>query len=62
MRRVRIAHNAFLSCAADAQHYCPDVRLGGGRMITCLSESRDVISRDCKHALREVSDQLSIRR
>ena len=37
-------------CADDAQKFCANVPPGGGRILACLKEHRDVVSDQCKQA------------
>jgi hypothetical protein len=36
-----------LACKDDFAKYCPGVKPGGGRIITCLSKQKDSLSPDC---------------
>jgi hypothetical protein len=42
-------------CAADVQRFCANVAPGGGRIIACLREHRDVVSDQCKQAAAKVA-------
>jgi hypothetical protein len=41
------------ACGEDFRAYCPDVRLGGGRGLACLTENEQRLSPSCKGALAE---------
>lgn len=42
-------------CTQDAQQYCANVPPGGGRVIACLKDHRDVLSERCKQAAAKVA-------
>jgi hypothetical protein len=42
-------------CAGDVQRFCANVAPGGGRIIACLREHRDVVSDQCKQAAAKVA-------
>lgn len=42
-------------CAGDVQRFCANVAAGGGRIIACLKEHRDVVSDQCKQAAAKVA-------
>ncbi len=42
-------------CAGDVQRFCANVAPGGGRIIACLKEHRDVVSDQCKQAAAKVA-------
>jgi hypothetical protein len=42
------------SCRDDFRAYCPDVDIGGGRVIICLSENVAKLTPDCRDALAKL--------
>jgi len=43
-----------LQCAVDAVKLCPEVEIGGQRIIECLKENRSEINKFCETALADV--------
>ena len=43
-----------VQCQADAVKHCPDVKIGGGRVINCLAKHKANISKECNTALQDV--------
>jgi hypothetical protein len=43
------------SCASEVQRFCANVAPGGGRIIACLKQHRDVVSDQCKQAAAKVA-------
>lgn len=43
--------NIATNCEADIDSYCADVEVGEGRILNCLSSSRDSLSEECTMAL-----------
>ena len=41
------------ACEADADKYCLDVEPGAGRIVSCLRENKNKISKGCISALKE---------
>ena len=41
------------SCIDDAEKYCGEVRLGEGRVLSCLAENKSKISATCTTAIEE---------
>jgi hypothetical protein len=39
------------ACKGDAEKLCPDVEPGGGRILKCLLEQKDKLSKECKAAM-----------
>ncbi len=42
------ANEALSICAPDIQAQCSDTTVGGGRILTCLSENKGSVSSDCQ--------------
>lgn len=38
-------------CAADYKKLCPDVRMGGGRIVRCLKEHQADLSAPCRQVV-----------
>jgi hypothetical protein len=38
-------------CGADYQKYCTGTQPGGGRVVACLNQHRDLLSAVCKKAI-----------
>jgi hypothetical protein len=45
-------------CAEDVENFCKDVKLGGGRIITCLKKHEGELSSLCKDKLQERQKRL----
>jgi hypothetical protein len=45
------AEKAQQACSADEQRFCPDVDLGGSKMVACLEQHRKELSASCARAL-----------
>ena len=45
-----------LQCKADALKYCPNVKIGEGRVLDCLAENKSKIGKDCSIALTDVGE------
>ena len=45
-------------CRADIEKFCPDVKLGGGRMAECLRNHREELSPSCKARGQEVRERV----
>jgi Golgi apparatus protein 1 len=43
-----------LQCKADALKFCPDVEIGEERVLNCLSDNRDDLSKYCGLALSDI--------
>ncbi len=43
-----------LQCKADALKFCPDVEIGEERVLNCLSDNRDGLSKYCGLALSDI--------
>lgn len=43
-----------LQCKADALKFCPDVEIGEERVLNCLSDNRDGLSKYCGLALKDI--------
>ena len=43
-----------LQCEADALKFCPDVEIGEERVLNCLSENRDGLTKYCGLALSDI--------
>lgn len=39
------------ACAADYKKLCPDVRMGGGRIVRCLKEHQADLSAPCRQVV-----------
>ena len=44
-------------CGADAQKYCPDVKLGEERVLNCLRKNKANLNKYCGLALRDIGKQ-----
>ena len=51
MLRPREALAIVRICSADQRALCPDVQLGGGRLLSCLAEHASALSPTCYRAL-----------
>jgi hypothetical protein len=51
MLRPREALAIVRICSADQRALCPDVQLGGGRLLSCLAEHASALSPTCYGAL-----------
>jgi len=43
-----------IQCKADALKFCPDVEIGEERVLNCLSDNRDGLSKYCGLALSDI--------
>ena len=43
-----------VQCQSDAVKHCPDVKIGGGRVLQCLAKHQADISKECGLALQDV--------
>ena len=43
-----------LQCKADALKFCPDVEIGEERVLNCLADNRDGLSKYCGLALSDI--------
>jgi hypothetical protein len=41
-------------CKADARKYCKGIKLGDGRILTCLNHNKDRLNKFCSTAIRDV--------
>jgi len=46
-------NHSINACEADADKYCPDVEPGAGRIVSCLRENKNKITKGCISALKE---------
>lgn len=42
------------ACKADIHQFCPDVRPGGGRVLACLHDNADKVSKSCQDAMAQL--------
>ncbi|MBZ0216053.1 MAG: cysteine rich repeat-containing protein [Fimbriimonadaceae bacterium] len=41
-------------CLADAKSYCPDVQVGDGKILTCLTDNLSSLKDRCSLALKDI--------
>jgi len=41
-------------CKADARKYCQGIKLGDGRILTCLNQNKDRLNKYCAIAIKDV--------
>lgn len=41
-------------CLADVKSYCPDIQVGDGKILTCLSENLSSLKDRCSLALKDI--------
>ncbi len=43
-----------IQCQADALKYCPDVKIGQGRVVNCLAQNRANLNEFCALAIQDI--------
>jgi len=50
---------ALDQCADDIPRHCPDVKYGGGRILSCLDEKTSLLTDGCKTVIEEMRERLN---
>jgi hypothetical protein len=50
---------AYQTCAPDIEKHCSDVKMGQGRLISCLAEKQATLGKDCSEIVSRLSDDLT---
>jgi hypothetical protein len=50
---------AYQTCAPDIEKHCSGVKMGQGRLISCLAENQATLGKDCGEIVSRLSDDLT---
>ncbi|MES0870261.1 cysteine rich repeat-containing protein [Pseudovibrio sp. SCP19] len=55
------ANEALAICAPDIEAQCSETEVGGGRILTCLSEKQDKVGAECKQVIDIFSEKFGLK-
>ncbi|KZL28577.1 cysteine rich repeat-containing protein [Pseudovibrio sp. Ad37] len=55
------ARQALAICAPDIEAQCSETAVGGGRVLTCLSEKQDKVGAECKEVIEVFSEKFGLK-
>lgn len=50
---------AYATCSADIEKHCSDVKMGQGRLVSCLADNQATLGKDCGDIVSRLSDDLT---
>lgn len=50
---------AYATCAPDIEKHCSDVKMGQGRIVSCLASNQTTLGKDCGDIVSRLSDDLT---
>jgi hypothetical protein len=50
---------AYATCAPDIEKHCSDVKMGQGRLVSCLAENQSTLGNECGDIVSKLSDDLT---
>jgi len=50
---------AYATCSPDIEKHCSDVKMGQGRLVSCLASNQATLGKDCGDIVSKLKDDLT---